>query len=340
MSEAIDTEIDEVVAPAPSRGCARCGGRVPVRTRYFQIAGSSVRVYCSQDCLQSTGPIPTQPGLAPERRRLGFGELLVRFGLAAAAGCLTSGPLPDVPIATRASVTLPAPAMVVPEPAAFGPSWPPSENDWSQVIGSDAWIHPLDGPVRRMPIRDARVFGAERPGDRPAECRSGHCGVDIGGEVWGEPVHAVHEGVVDRVQRGPNEEHGGQYVRIAHRDGTIFTQYFHLAAIPKRLEPGIKVKVGEVIGLLGDTGVKHSTAHLHFTVSVKPSKELPEQYIDPEPLIALWPLRLPVANGTAGMVTASAAPGVPLGAHRRPKRHAATGDAVAAQADGEATASE
>ena len=24
---------------------------------------------------------------------------------------------------------------------------------------SHAWIHPLDGPVRRMPVRDARVFG-------------------------------------------------------------------------------------------------------------------------------------------------------------------------------------
>jgi murein DD-endopeptidase MepM/ murein hydrolase activator NlpD len=179
-------------------------------------------------------------------------------------------------------------------------------------IASDAWLHPLDGPKRRMPIRDARVFGAERPGDRPAECRGGHCGVDLGGEVWGEPVHAAHDGVVDRVQRGPNEDHGGLYVRLSHRGGTIFTQYFHLAAIPKWIQPGVKVKMGEVIGLLGDTGVKHSSAHLHFTVSVKPSKDVPERYIDPEPLVALWPLRMPINGAT--VVTTAAAPGVPLGA--------------------------
>jgi murein DD-endopeptidase MepM/ murein hydrolase activator NlpD len=171
-----------------------------------------------------------------------------------------------------------------------------------------------------MPRSDSRVFGAERPGERPGECKNGHCGVDLSGP-WGEPVHAAHDGVVDRVVRGPNEEHGGLYVRLAHRDGTIFTQYFHLAAIPKWIQPGVKVKIGEVVGLLGDTGVKHSSAHLHFTVSVKPSAQLLEQYIDPEPLIALWPLRMPVSGGA--MVTASAAPGVPLGAAGRPRHRIA-----------------
>jgi murein DD-endopeptidase MepM/ murein hydrolase activator NlpD len=134
-------------------------------------------------------------------------------------------------------------------------------------------------------------------------------------------VHAAHEGVVDRVQRGPNEEHGGLYVRLAHREGTIFTQYFHLAAIPRRIEPGAHVKVGEVIGLLGDTGVRHSAAHLHFTLSVRPAVSVPEKYIDPEPLIALWPLRIAIPESNA-LLTAQAAPGVPLGAaHRRRRVH-------------------
>jgi murein DD-endopeptidase MepM/ murein hydrolase activator NlpD len=174
------------------------------------------------------------------------------------------------------------------------------------------WIHPLDGPVRRMPISDGRVFGAERPGERPAECRSGHCGVDIGGEVFGEPVHAAHDGVIDRVQRGPNEDHGGLYVRIAHRDGTVFTQYFHLAAIPRRIVTGLAVKAGEVIGLVGESGVKHSKAHLHFTLSVKPSPTMKEQYIDPESLIAIWPLRVPTAAPSM-VLHAEAAPGIPRG---------------------------
>src|SRR4030095_7036658 len=151
----------------------------------------------------------------------------------------------------------------------------------------------LSAPDRAMPKHHSRVFGAERPGDRPAECQSGHCGVDLGGEVWGEPILAVHDGVVDRVQRGPNAEHGGGYVPIAHRNGTVFTQYFHLAAVPRWIKEGVEVKAGQVVGLLGDTGVQRSRYHLHFTISVKPAKALPEQYIDPEPLIALWPLFMP-----------------------------------------------
>ena len=155
-------------------------------------------------------------------------------------------------------------------------------------IAADAWLHPLDGPMRRMPIRDGRVFGAERPGDRPGECRGGHCGVDLGGEVWGEPVHAAHDGVVDRVQRGPNEEHGGLYVRLSHRGGTIFTQYFHLAAIPRWI-PARRPRSRWARWSACSATPASSTrrAHLHFTVSVKPSADVTERYIDPEPLVAL-----------------------------------------------------
>jgi murein DD-endopeptidase MepM/ murein hydrolase activator NlpD len=174
-----------------------------------------------------------------------------------------------------------------------------------------------------MPARDSRVFGAERAGDRPIECRKGHCGVDLGGEIWGEHVHAVHDGVVDYVQRNANPDRGGEFVRLSHRDGTVFTQYFHLAAIPRDLTRGAHVKSGDVIGLLGDTGVKQSEPHLHFAISVRPWKEGPERYIDPEPLIALWAVRVPVDGGESGLVTTLARPGLPLGSaplsaeHRR-----------------------
>src|SRR5262249_27059298 len=133
----------------------------------------------------------------------------------------------------------------------------------------DAWIHPLAGPRRRMPINHTAAFGAERPGDRPPECASGHCGVDVGGDVWGEAVHAVDDGVVEWVNRGPNEEHGGIFVKIAHRSGTLYSWYFHLAAVPRWVQPGVKITAGQVIGLVGDTGVKNSGPHLHFSMSVK-----------------------------------------------------------------------
>jgi hypothetical protein len=263
MSEAIDT-ISQPANDRHSLGtCARCGGPVDVRTRHLQIDGPTVRVFCSQIC--ATKPVEVAPPPpAPPRSRL---RHLLRIAVGVPMLVFTSGyTQPRAPETTAPMVATTAAPVAPAEPPTFGPAWPPTEKDWLAEIASDAWLHPLDGPMRRMPIRDARVFGAERPGDRPGECRGGHCGVDLGGEVWGEPVHAAHDGIVDRVQRGPNEEHGGLYVRLSHRGGTIFTQYFHLAAIPRWIQPGVKVKIGDVVGLLGDSGVKHSTAHLHFTV--------------------------------------------------------------------------
>ena len=195
----------------------------------------------------------------------------------------------------------------------YGPAWPPTEQSVLAALGRDAWVHPLAGPVRRMPRSDSRVFGAVRPGNRAIECRNGHCGVDLGGEIWGEHVRAVHDGVVDYVQRNLNPDHGGRFVRIAHRSGTLYTLYFHLAAIPRGLERGSKVKSGQVIGLLGDTGVKESAPHLHFALTIRPAKDGPEKYIDPEPLVSLWPLRVPVDGSEVGFVTTLAEPGVPLG---------------------------
>jgi hypothetical protein len=318
MAAAVETHTPSSSLALTLGLCARCGRAVPVRARHLAIEGPMVRVFCSQTCAAGPPPPVDEPAPPPRRSWLRGWWRLGAVPLLAFTSGATHPAAPAPPVtAPAAAIALKVPETV--DPPQFGPTWPPTEKEWLAEIASDAWIHPLDGPVRRMPIRDARVFGAERPGDRPAECRSGHCGVDIGGEVWGEPIHAVHDGVVDRVQRGPNEDHGGLYVRIAHRSGTIFSQYFHLAAIPKQLQPGARVKMGEVIGLLGDTGVKRSTAHLHFTISVKPSALVPEQYIDPEPLIALWPVRVPVQGGA--MVSVEAAPGVPLGVGGHHKSH-------------------
>jgi murein DD-endopeptidase MepM/ murein hydrolase activator NlpD len=172
-----------------------------------------------------------------------------------------------------------------------------------------------------MPHSHNAAFGAERAGDRPVECFSGHCGVDLGME-WGEPVHAVHDGVVDNVNRGPNDEHGGIYVKIAHRGGTLYSWYFHLAAVPRWVKPGTKVTAGQVIGLLGDTGVLHSAPHLHFAMSVKPTNSTFERYLDPEPLIAIWPLWIPKDANTGTLSTDE--PGLPVrGERKRAKKGSA-----------------
>jgi murein DD-endopeptidase MepM/ murein hydrolase activator NlpD len=229
-------------------------------------------------------------------------------------------------------------------PGWFGPVWPPTEASLLEALGRDAWVHPLSGPFRRMPRSDSRVFGAERPGNRPIECRNGHCGVDLGGELFGEHVHAVHDGVVDYIQRGPNPDRGGRFVRLSHRNGTLFTLYFHLAAIPRGLHRGSIVKAGDVIGLLGDSGVKESAPHLHFAMSMRTSKDGGERYIDPEPLVALWPLRVPIDGSAVGLYTILTDPGIPLGSatlkagHRRPGKQSKAAAPADAPVEGDEAA--
>jgi murein DD-endopeptidase MepM/ murein hydrolase activator NlpD len=287
--------------------CSWCEGSLRPH-HYVQAARSAVFVLCSEECLHAMQRADAVTRAAARRRN--FKWFVVVSSLIAA--CITPH---DGPSSLRRAVLKQpaAPVDTAPLAGSFGPEWPPTEASLIAELGRDAWLHPLAGPFRRMPARDSRVFGAERAGDRPIECRKGHCGVDLGGEIWGEQVRAAHDGVVDRVQRAANEQHGGHYVRIAHRNGTVFTQYFHLAAVPRWIEAGTPVKAGDVVGLLGDSGVKESTAHLHFTVSVRPANDWPEQYVDPEPLIALWPLRIPFAGSPVGLVSTAGKPGVPLG---------------------------
>lgn len=282
----------------------------------------------------AVNPSPTSHASEPieyaHKPRLSRGKLFaIVLGVGSLSPCTHVAEIRDKLVQTAAVTSRSAEAAATPKK--LGPPVPDDEARALEFMGElsgDRWIHPLPGPERRMPIRTSRVFGAHRHGDRPGECRSGHCGVDIGGEIWGEPVMAIHEGVVDRVKR-VDEGNGGMYVRIAHREGKVFSQYFHLAAIPRDLSTGDRIKAGQVIGLVGDTGVKESNPHLHFTVSVKPSATAREIYMDPEPLIALWPVKTPRATGGADAIWD---PGVPLGAAGRP-RVGGDGKPVARKAD-------
>jgi murein DD-endopeptidase MepM/ murein hydrolase activator NlpD len=339
------TAIEQTPSDEPD-GAAICGvcSAALSDTRYVHVEAWSVFLACSTDCLRIVTRDCRRTRWAARRR-------YARRVLTAAIliGTLVTPHERRPSGRRRAARAAPAPRTLAPSALAlpagwFGPEWPPTDTSLLAELGRDAWIHPLAGPVRRMPRVDSRVFGAVRPGERPAECRNGHCGVDLGGEIWGEHVHAVHDGVVDFVQRGANPDRGGEFVRLAHRDGTVFTQYFHLAAIPRGLERGVHVASGDVIGLLGDTGVKDSAPHLHFAVSVRPSQDSPERYIDPEPLIALWPVRVPIDGGETGMVSTVARPGLPLGSalllpgHRRKGAKLATLKRDVGQAAGDADA--
>jgi hypothetical protein len=271
----------------------------PLRARAVAVLDGRVRAFCSTACkergLQPDAPPAPEPSTMAVRPSRRMGMPAIAGGLALGALALGFGGrlLERAPVAP--AVLAPAQALAMPPPAPAPPTpeqalqmlTPPKEGD------SDLWVHPLAGPVRRLPARNTRRFGAAREGLRPEECQGGHCGVDLG-DTKGEPVLAVHDGVVERVVREEEGGREGRFVRVSHKGGTVVSAYMHLDEIRADLRPGIPVKAGDLIGTIGDTGVVRAGPHLHFAVSVRPAAEGPELYIDPEPLLHLWSLKPPL----------------------------------------------
>jgi hypothetical protein len=286
--------------------CPICGKVAGDDDRRVLVNGKERRSYCSQSCLR-TGVRVLR--MAKRRARLRGAAIALSIALAlAGAGYVRH--LMRSPRPSRAPVaTTPVAAPASTEPTPFGPSWPPTDEEWQEQFARAAWVYPLPGPARRRVVGSGELVVAEPAGSARARCRmSSRCGVDLGGELWGEHVYAAHDGVIDRVQRSSEDTPGGVYVRIAHWGGAVFTQYFHLAAVPQPLHAGMHVAAGDVIGLVGDTGLTDARAHLHFALSVRPSSELTEVYWDPEPLMMTWPLHNPERGSVAGLQTPDAPP--------------------------------
>ena len=277
--------------------CPPCGAPIdPLRARHIAVVRGRVVSFCSADCRDRADEPPPPPAREPSgdlevvpRRSRRFAVLAALSPAVVAAGVFLGVRvrINDHPAtaALQQKPTVASPAAVVePEPV-YGPEAPPKDF----FVEGDRWYHPLAGPVRRLPERPTRRFGVGRDHDSPDSCRNGHCGVDVG-EIKGEAVLASHDGVVARVVREEGPDRGGRYVRLLHNGGHIITQYMHLDTVAADLKPGLHVRAGEVIGTVGDSGTVHSGPHLHFTVATRDSEDAPEKYIDPEPLLTLWPL--------------------------------------------------
>lgn len=115
-----------------------------------------------------------------------------------------------------------------------------------------------------------------------------HTGVDIVG-VWRAQVVAIADGTVTEHWPPPGTPYpgGGEYrghdayggmVRIRHDDGKE-SLYAHLSWT--RVQQGMRVAAGEVIGRQGDTG-RADGAHLHLEMTVDGTRVNPLQYLGGE----------------------------------------------------------
>ncbi len=89
-----------------------------------------------------------------------------------------------------------------------------------------------------------------------------HTGVDYS-SGYGTPIMASGDGVVEKAQWVSGY---GRYVMLRHVNG-YETGYGHMSKIAAGIEPGVRVRQGQVIGYVGSTGVSTGN-HLHFEIKI------------------------------------------------------------------------
>ena len=114
-----------------------------------------------------------------------------------------------------------------------------------------------------------------------------HTGVDWA-KPYGTPIFASGNGVVEKA----GWEGGyGKYVRLKHNNG-YETAYGHMSAYAKGMEPGKRVRQGQVIGFVGSTGMS-TGAHVHYEILVN------GRFVDP------MRIKLPRGRSLEGSLMAS-----------------------------------
>ncbi|HVO83343.1 MAG TPA: M23 family metallopeptidase [Syntrophobacteria bacterium] len=101
--------------------------------------------------------------------------------------------------------------------------------------------------------------------------REFHSGLDIS-DSEGTPIIAPANGVV--LEAG-SSKYMGRYLKLDHGRGCT-TSYSHLSRF--NVKPGDKVKRGQVLGLMGNTG-NSSGPHVHYRIEVDEKMVNPRTYI-------------------------------------------------------------
>ena len=108
----------------------------------------------------------------------------------------------------------------------------------------------------------------------------------LGGTLW----HTHFRDRQRRRRKSRMEGGYGKYVRIKHNNG-YETAYGHMSAFAKGLEPGKRIRQGQVIGFVGSTG-RSTGAHVHYEILVN------DRFVDP------MRVRLPRGRSLDGTILA------------------------------------
>lgn len=150
-------------------------------------------------------------------------------------------------------------------------TWPTPNPAWSQGRSSDVFLQeagsgdPASGG-----------FGGVRTNGRQF-----HEGMDIkalGHDRRGESTDAVFaamDGVVRHVSTTPGNSSYGRYIVLEHPDQkpAVYTLYAHLASVSNGIRPGVTVRRGQTLGVMGRSAsgyaIPKARAHLHFEIGLR-----------------------------------------------------------------------
>ncbi len=149
-------------------------------------------------------------------------------------------------------------------------SWPTPNRAWEQGRGIEAWAQPT---VSGDP--ESGLFGCVRNNGTRF-----HEGLDIrpvARDARGEPmdrISAAMDGIVRHVNNRAGDSNYGRYIVIEHTEVSpaVYTLYAHLAKVEPGIGPGVSVKRGQVIAIMGHTagggGIPRDRAHMHFEIGL------------------------------------------------------------------------
>ena len=117
--------------------------------------------------------------------------------------------------------------------------------------------------LMRTPIRGAMLTSGFGYRKHPLlQTVRAHLGVDWSAPI-GTPIMASGNGTIEVADREGNY---GNYIRIRHANG-YKTVYAHLLRFAAGVSKGVKVRQGQIVGYLGNTGMS-TGPHLHYEVLI------------------------------------------------------------------------